>query len=238
MKVVIGSAFRNSAGVQLQRYFHQVDALRDLLKEEGHSLRVVAVEGDSVDNTRAELMRWAEYCTLALTIVTRNHGKRVFGSTEEPERMAALSYVGNGILESVLDEDDALIYVESDLVWRAETMRSLLNKLGQSVVLPQGGEVRRVDAISPLVFAAEAFYDIWAFRKSGHRFGPFHPYHGELLFDRPTPVDSTGSCIVMRGEVARTCRIIDNDALVGFGRDVWAKGFALYADAQERIDHP
>lgn len=238
MKVVIGSAFRNSAGYHLQRYFHQVDALRDLLKEHGHSLRVVAVEGDSADDTRHELMRWAEYCTLAMTIVTRNHGKRVFGSTEEPERMAALSYVGNGILESVLPEDDVLIYVESDLVWRPETMLRLLNQLGHSVVLPHGGEVRKIDAISPLVFAAEAFYDIWAFRKSGHRFGPFHPYHGELLFDRPTPVDSTGSCLVMRGDVARSCRIIDNEALVGFGRDVWAKGFALYADARERIDHP
>ena len=238
VRVAIGSAFRNSAGGHLQRYFHQVDALRDLLKEHGHSLRVIAVEGDSVDNTRTELMRWAEYCVLALTIVTRNHGKRVFGSTEEPERMAALSYVGNGILESVLPEDDVLIYVESDLVWRAETMLSLINKLGFPEVQPMGGEVRTIDAISPLVFAGEAFYDIWAFRKSGHRFGPFKPYHGELLFDRATPVDSTGSCIVMRGEVARTCRIIDNEALVGFGRDVWAKGFALFADARERIDHP
>lgn len=232
MKVVIGSAFRNSAGYHLQRYFHQVDALRDLLKERGDSLRVIAVEGDSVDNTRDELMRWAEYCTLAVTIVTRNHGQRVFASTEEPERMTALSYVGNGILESVLLDDDVLIYVESDLVWRPEMMLRCIDQLDSKE------DIGTVNVVAPLCFAGEAFYDIWAFRKSGHRFGPFHPYHGELLFDRLTPVDSAGSCLVMQAQVARECRIVDNEALVGFGRDVWAKGFTLFVDARERIDHP
>lgn len=236
MRVVIGSAFRNSAGYHCQRYFTQVNALRDMLKERGDSLRVIAVEGDSVDDTRFDLMRWAEYLTLAVTIVTRNHGQRVFGSTEEPERMAALSRVGNGILESVHTEDEVLIYVESDLLWRPETLLRLIDQLGKPT--PCGDDVRTIDVISPLVFAGEAFYDIWAFRKSGHRFGPFKPYHGELDFDKPTPVDSTGSCLVMRAEVARQCRIVNGEALVGFCRDVWSKGFTVFADARERIDHP
>lgn len=236
MKVAIGSAFRNSAGYHCNRYFRQVNELRDHLRERGDNLHVLAVEGDSIDDTRAEIMRWFEYLTLSGELITRNHGKRVFGSTEEPERMAALSYVGNGILESVHADDDVLIYVESDLVWRPEVIIRLMDRLntwGQC-----GEEARRIDVIAPLVFAGEAFYDIWAFRKNGHRFGPFKPYHGELLRDKPTPVDSAGSCLVMRGEVARSCRIIDNEAMVGFGRDVWAKGFTLFADARERIQHP
>ena len=236
MRVAIGSAFRNSAGFHCDRYFRQVNELRDQLRERGDVLHVIAVEGDSTDDTQFALMRWAEYLTLSVRIVTRNHGKRVFGSTEEPERMAALSYVGNGILETVREEDDVLVYIESDLVWRPEPIIRLIDQLG---ILTQCGESeRQIDAISPLIFAGDAFYDIWAFRKSGHRFGPFKPYHGELDFKRPTPCDSTGSCIVMRGEVARKCRIIDNDAMVGFGRDVWAKGFTLFCDARERIQHP
>jgi hypothetical protein len=231
MRVVIGSAFRNSAGYHLQRYFVQVNSLHEQLVAAGHSLRVVAVEGDSSDDTRFQIMRWAEHLNLSLHLETRNHGQRVFGSTEEPERMAALSYVGNGILESVREDDDVLVYVESDLVWRAEVIRSLVNKLGAGV-----------DVISPLVFAGEAFYDIWAFRKGGfedqYRFGPFHPFHPKLRFDHPTPMHSTGSCLVMKAEVARKCRIINNEALVGFCKDVYDKGFFLWADARERIQHP
>ena len=236
MRVAIGSAFRNSAGFHCNRYFQQVNELREQLRDRGDTLRVIAVEGDSVDDTRFELMRWAEYLTLSVNIVTRNHGKRVFGSTEEPERMAALSYVGNGILESVYETDDVLVYVESDLKWRPEPIIRLIDRLGTSTEC--GDDVRRIDVIAPLIFAGEAFYDIWAFRKNGHRFGPFKPYHGELDATRPTPVDSAGSCLVMRGEVARKCRIIDNEALVGFCRDVWNKGFTVFADARERIQHP
>ena len=227
MKIAIGSAFRNSAGRHISRYMNQVDNLHSYLNTLGWQLRIIAVEGDSTDRTRQELTTFGQGLGIPFELVTRNHGKKVFGSTEEPERMKALSYVGNGILESVREEDDALIYVESDLLWSPTTMVSLLQKLGPGI-----------DCISPLIFAGQAFYDIWAFRKNGHRFGPFHPFHGDLKFDEPTACDSTGSCLVMKGEVARACRIIDDEALVGFGRDVWAKGFTLYCDARERIFHP
>jgi hypothetical protein len=232
MNVAIGSAFRNSAGYPLQRYFSQVSALHERLDRAGHQLRVIAVEGDSADDTRFQLMRWAQGLGIAVNIETRNHGKRVFGSTEEPERMAALSFVGNGILESVREEDDVLVYVESDLVWRPEVITHLIEHLAAGYT----------DVVSPLIFAGDAFYDIWAFRKGGfgneHRFGPFRPYHPELKFDQLTQVDSTGSCLVMRGEVARRCRIINDEALVGFCKDVQNKGFILRVDARLKVNHP
>jgi len=228
MKVAIGSAFRNSAARgQLHRYFQQVEHLHQLLQKRGDSLHVIAIEGDSVDNTHFELRRYSEYLMLAMQVVNRTHGCREWGSTEEPERMQKLSYVGNGILEHVHEDDDALIYVESDLVWQAPAIVRVLDKLKEGV-----------DVIAPMTFAGEAFYDIWAFRKNGHRFGPFHPYHGDLNLNELTTVDSAGSCLIMKGEVARKCRIIDGEALVGFSRDVWAKGFTLFCDPTERIQHP
>ena len=234
MRIAIGSLFRNSAGFPLQRYFRQIDAFRDHLKDRGAKLRVIAVEGDSTDDTRFELMRYAEGLALSINIVTRNHGQRVFGSTEEPARMKALSFVGNGVFESVQDEDTVLIYVESDLLWQPDTMTRLIDRLGEQTYL----DGRPANVIAPLVFAGQAFYDIWGFRKDGHRFGPFHPYHSKLKFDGLTAVDSVGSCLVMHAEVARQCRMIEDYALVGFCKDVWAKGFTVFADARERIYHP
>jgi hypothetical protein len=228
MRIALGSAFRNSAKRgQLPRYFAQVVALRDALAEDGHTLRLIAVEGDSDDSTPRDLFKLAERYVLSIEVVTRNHGCPWFGSTEEPLRMEKLSWVGNGILETVRDHDEVLIYVESDLLWTPETMLRLIKQL-------QPG----IDVIAPMPFAGAAFYDIWAFRKNGHRFGPFAPYHGELKQDELTVVDSVGSCLVMRAEVARQCRIIENYALVGFCKDVWRKGFTVWCDARERVQHP
>jgi hypothetical protein len=127
----------------------------------------------------------------------------------------------------VHDEDDVLVYVESDLVWDAPTIVRLVSQVKPGT-----------DVVAPLIFAGEHFYDVWAFRKNGARFGPFHPYHSELNHDGLTVVDSVGSCLIMRGEVARRCRIIDDEALVGFSRDVWAKGYNIHCDSRERVRHP
>lgn len=227
MRLVVGSCFRNSASRgQLTTFFRQLDALRELCKTLGYTVRLIAVEGDSSDDTRQQLWTHAEALPVHMTVVTREHGLPWFGSTEEPARFKALAYVGNGVMESVHESDDVLIYVESDLLWRAETIMQLVAQVRPGV-----------DVIAPLVFAGMAFYDIWAFRKNGHRFGPFSPYHGEIDLNGVTQIDSAGSCLVMRAEVARTCRIPD-DCLVGFCREAWAHGFTVQVDARERIYHP
>lgn len=226
MNVVVGSAFRNSGG-RLWGYFSQVSELRRVLFNQGHGIRLIAVEGDSVDNTAQQLLRFADDYELPIRLVTRNHGGPVFGSTEAPERMKALSYVGNGILEAVRSVDDVLVYVESDLLWKADVIVRLMSLLSQ-----------QIDVISPLVMADKAFYDIWGFRKDGERFGPFHPYHAGLRLDQPTEVDSVGSCLVMKAQVARDVRIPDGGALVGFCQVAREQGYHVWVDARERINHP
>jgi hypothetical protein len=42
----------------------------------------------------------------------------------------------------------------------------------------------------------------------------------------------------MRGEVARTCRIRDDYALVGFCTDARHNGYSVWVDPHERIQHP
>jgi hypothetical protein len=204
----------------------QAAALRAELDARGHALRVRAVEGDSRNGTVGYLRAHAAASGLSLDLATHNHGGPWFGSTEAPERMLALSGVANAVLDGVSAEDDALVYVESDLLWAPSVMTNLLAQLGPGR-----------DVIAPLVFAGEAFYDIWGFRASGQRFGPFPPYYEGLRLDEPTEVESVGSCLVMRGDVARSVRM-ESGALVEFCANARRAGFRVYCDARERIHHP
>ena len=228
MNVAIGSAFRNSAGEQVTTYLNQVAGLAHHLKPYS-TLRVIAVEGDSADDTRAALASGAVARRLDLDLRTHNHGQRWFGSTEEGDRLAALSGVANEVFAGVRETDDALIYVESDLLWDPFTITSLMD----AAVHRRDG----FDVVSPLVFAGSRFYDIWGFRKDGDRFSPLPPYHAGLD-GGITEIDSAGSCLVMRGEVARVVRVEDGRALIGWCAAARARQFRLGVMAELRIQHP
>lgn len=235
MNIVLGSAFRNAAGAQIDRWANQCYSLEMTLERLGHTFGMIAVEGDSTDNTRSELHALGE-SGAPISVLTCNHGGRVFGSTEEEDRLTALSQVGNTILSGVDEEDDYLIYVESDLIWETRTIVSLIDTL----------MTRELDVIAPMIFAGENFYDIFVYRGlDGERFGPCFPYHKSLfesllenLSPIPVEVESAGSCLVMRAEIARQCRIRDDRALLGFCKDVREKGYHIFVDPTQRIYHP
>lgn len=215
VNVVMGSAFRNSAA-NIPTYMARASRLQEALVEEFGCycfFRIVAAEGDSTDGTRDALQTWATRVGLgaSLKITPCDHGGPVFGSTEEPERLKALSKVGNAIFESVRPFDDVLLYVESDLRWEPEALVKLVH---HALERPDG-----FDIYAPLVMAGPAFYDVWAFRGlDGRRFSPFAPYYPGLdgtFFE----VGSVGSCLAMKASVARECRIRDDNCLVGWCAD-------------------
>jgi GT2 family glycosyltransferase len=226
MNVVVGSLFRNSSGAHIRRYMNQVQAL--MLTFDG-TVRVLAVEGDSTDDTQQHLRDQAELRGIHLELVVCNHGGPVYGSTEATERMAALSKVGNCLLDHVRPDDDVLVYVESDLVWQAETVVKLIEQVMAE---------RPADIIAPMVFADTAFYDIWAFRKNGKRFGPFFPYHDDAPRNGLVEMDSVGSCLVMPGSVARRIRMRNGGALVDLCADARAKGYKIAANLDMKVYHP
>lgn len=229
MNIALGSAFRNAAGAQINRWASQCCSLEMALENLGHSFRMIAVEGDSTDNTTNELHDLG-LCGAPISVVHSNHGKRIFGSTEEEDRLAALSQVGNAILSAVDEEDDILIYVESDLIWKAYTMICLIDEV-----------MNGRDVVAPMIFAGDNFYDIFVYRGlDGERFSPFPPYHKHLTLSEtlPVEVESAGSCLVMKAEVARKCRIRDDRALLGFCKDVRESGYRIFVDPTQRIYHP
>jgi GT2 family glycosyltransferase len=216
--VVFGSAFRNSSH-GIVAYMNRIAEYAKFRPED--TVRVVAVEGDSTDNTRAMLSCEAKKRNISLDLRTHNHGKRVFGSTEDSERLKALSGVGNSIFDGVSENDDCLVYIESDLTWRPLDIDELVK-----AALEQRDNF---DVIAPLVMAGKCFYDIWGYRYGGQRFSPFHPFHFSVDHKNHeiSELDSAGSCLVMRTEVARKCRIRNDYALVGWCRDARSKGFRI-----------
>lgn len=234
-RIVVGSAFRNSAQ-NAPRYFERVAALRDFIKPR-HLVRVLAVEGDSTDNTREALRISADYHGLPLDLRTCNHGGPVFGSTEQPERMVALSKVGNTIFDGVMEYDDLLIYIESDLKWQPQAIDALIWRALD--------RWRGFDVFAPMVVAGSAFYDIWGFRGlDGVRWGPFDPMHPDVAAARQrqgreddglVEVSSAGSCLVMRAEVARKCRIRNDYCLVGWCEDARRQGYRIAAYLDQSV---
>lgn len=227
--IAVVSFFRNSErSGQLSRFLSQVSELQRGLNNDGYNMRLIAVEGDSTDGTAAHIVSRCTRARIPFTLVDGSHGGPEFGSTEHPDRLEALSQLGNKGLSEVNVHDDAVVYVESDLLWSPTTIRALLKQLKHGV-----------DIISPLVMAGDAFYDIFCYRAlDGVRFGPFEPYSLSLVGYQVAEVGSVGSCLVMKADVARTCRIPGSEVLIGFCRVAREKGYHIFVDARERIYHP
>lgn len=231
MNIAIASIFRNSAAY-VARYANQVAALRDALAAEGHTLRVVAAEGDSVDWTPhllVELLGQFEH-----TILTRAHGGPSFGSVDVTQRWRQIAWVCNELLDELAaGDDDLVIYVESDLIWQPATMLRLLGHVAGA----------RTDVACPLSLSVgtSLFYDTWGHRSLGRCFEPHAPYHPMLAEPSPTglyPLESAGSCLVMLGEVARAARFQPDDGIVGWGRDIRARGYTIALDPTVKVEHP
>jgi hypothetical protein len=240
VKVAIGSVFRDSVGY-VSRYLQQIDFLRQRLEHEGHTLRPILVEGDSIDQTEKCLRAYVA-SHQGSVFVKRAHGGRNFGSVDHPVRWKNLAYACNGVLDSLEEEDDVLIYVESDLIWNVPTMMQLFwhvaGELGSVDTVPHGGKWKGIDAVAPLCFTASGFfYDIWGHRVGETHFTPFPPYHPSLGLKKGPlyPIDSAGSCVVAKGTAARRSRFGDEACIVDYCHGL---GTQLWLDPRVWVIHP
>lgn len=246
MNTVVVSAFRASPRAHVRRWAAQCSSLRAHLRTIHYgSVRVSAVEGDSDDNgaTVTYLREECAHHNLDLTISHCHHGRPRYASVEHPDRMAALSKVNAAMLDSILPTDDIVVYAESDLQWDPVTVGELI-----SLLLRQS----KFQVVSPMIFAGDLFYDVWAFRGlDGERFSPFPPHHSSLarrdsaryLTCDPTTddlleVSSVGSCLVMHGTVAREVRITNDGALVGWCAAARASGHRIAVVPELVVRHP
>lgn len=229
MNITLCSAFRNSTSYLL-RYFCQIAELMQALDDRGDSMNLVVGEGDSTDGTLSMLHELKGPDFDIVHLVDCTHGGTEFGSVASPERFRQLAYVGNCIWAAILPDTDAVLYVESDLIWSADTMLKLIDRL------------QEYTAISPMIYLrrdgypADAWYDIWATRKDGKNFGHLRPYHTCYNAATPFLVDSTGSCMAIRGELANQL-VWPDDVFVGICRNIYDLGASVWIDPTLSVIH-
>lgn len=225
--------FRDVPQLQVERYFRQINNLR--CRWDGN-VRVVAVEGDSVDNSYERVYETAKKSNVDLTLTQLHHGGPSFKDHQDnPKRWRLMSKVQNelfGLVSTVAD--DIFVYIESDLVWLSLTIESLVEKVVH--------ESTKFDIVVPLCIEANGlFYDVWGFRKDGGRFAKREPYHASLLYvdrDELVEIDSAGSCLVMCAQVAERVRIINDYSIVGWCQRARELGYRIAVDLNERVYHP
>lgn len=228
MNVAIGSMFRDSnkhgrIWERLMPYYELGFALR----QDGHNLTCVFVENDSKDDTYYQLNEFGGCGHVDSILVRKTDDCPYWGSVDHPDRWRHLAWVANGVFEELDGSEDAVIYVESDLIWEPATMLRLLEHL------------ETVDAVAPCNMHRGAWYDTWGSRIGGVRFQAQPPYHPALVgAEGLVPVESTAGCTAMRGEVAKQVRFQPEDCYVGLCRDVRSHGYGLWLDPSLTVEHP
>lgn len=228
MNVVICSAFRN-AGHLIENYFNQIDALASLLNRRGDWLSLVLGYGDSDDGT-GELLFEAAANSIGARLIDVSHGGQAFGSIVNAQRFRQLAYIGNKILANVPFEDaDAVIWLESDLIWAPEVIAELLNHLQWHA------------CVAPMIMDSNGttFYDTFVFRRSGICFVKQPPYHPCMMAsDHMIEMDSVGSCVVMRADAIKGVTVPEEDVLVGVCRQIKERGGRVWLDSNQKVYHP
>lgn len=229
--IALCSAFRD-AEQSLWGYFAAAGELRRRLASAGDRLHLVIGDGDSVDRTSALLLRYA--AEFEHTIVDCSHGGQKYGSIINSDRFRRLAHVGNCMFERIPPDADAVVMLDGDLLWDADTILALVRRLAE------------VPACAPLVLCAgnpagytydgPFFYDTWAFRRNGRKFKPRPPYHPDLGKDL-LQLESAGGCLAIRGDLARQVRFGDADAIVGLCRDIYQRGGAVWVDPGLAVRH-
>jgi len=231
VNIAVLSAFRDCSWKHITRYFHQVRSLQDYLPHD--NITCYAVEGDSINDTAGMIQSAAKSHLISLSLSHYHHGYPNWGSVESSERMSALTGVMKALMSSVDPKDeDVCLYVESDLIWEADTASRLIRLATYH---------ERFNVFAPLIMAGENFYDVWAFRDiDGNRFGPFHPFCKYLneYFDLLLEVNSVGSCLAFRSSLAHNVNVEGEECLVSWCNSARKQGYRIAVDPTLIVRHP
>jgi hypothetical protein len=238
MNITLCSAFRDSAGYA-GRYLEAVGRLAGELHMRGDDLYCVWGEGDSRDNTRAML---EDALSERDTLLDVSHGGPKYGSVVHPERFRQLANIWNDIFDAIYDpgpnfenikrSPDAVIFLESDLIWEPATLIALIDHLAD------------YPAIAPMVYlrrqgyGQNAFYDRWAARMNGQQFALYPPYCAGWPYAEPFRVDSMGTCLAMRGEYASQTVWSEENLIVGICMQIEMLAGSIWIDPNLEVYHP
>jgi hypothetical protein len=225
MNITVCSAFRN-AQAYVARYFEQIAALDRLLTQRGDTLALVLGHGDSTDDTDTLLLHYG-LIDVPVLLIDCTHGGPVYGPVVDTQRFKQLAFVANRVLSAVDDDADAVVWIESDLIWEPGIVAELLNHL------------RWVAVAAPMVLdapPAETWYDTFAFIRNGVNFTKAPPYHADLGSGL-LRMDSVGSFVAIQADVARRLIVPDADVIVGACAQVRRMGNSIVLDSSLKAYH-
>jgi hypothetical protein len=234
MNVTLCSMFRNM-GNRLYLYIKQIEHLSYLLRGRGDCVHFIWCEGDSTDETSDKLRKVAASDNLAgfhsIDLFQYHHGGPEYGSVVNATRFANLAKVCNAVWQRVPQDADVVLWVESDLIWEPDTMVKLIDSLST------------YPAVSPMVllkrdgYPPGYFYDNWAARKNGVRIGTMPPYFPGWDMVTPLEVDSAGSVLAIRGDLARQVTWPEEDVIVGLCRQISKVGGRIWVNPNLKVVH-
>ena len=218
--VTIVSPFRDCAA-KVNAYFDRILSIQYAKR-----LRIIAVEGDSKDNTYDALDSWRAgpfYDVIAL--VKCDTGRPHYGSIVNAERFRTLATVFNAGLDAVdLDWSDFVLMLPSDILYQPD----LLTRL---VALDK-------DIVAPFTWKHGIFYDTWAWSMNDSFFLNFQR-QGSDLGDKPLKMTTIGGTALFRAEVLRAgVRYGLEDVDRGFCYQARKLGFTVWADPTTHVEHP
>lgn len=223
-RVSIVSPFRDSeAG--LPAYKNRIN----LLDYPPELLRLVCVEGDSIDHTYSILYGWAsEDRRVSLVKCQTNHSR--YPSLVSKERFAHLAAVFNAGLDAVDTKwSDYVMFLPSDVLYGPDLIKRLMS--------------HNKDMISPMFWAPDhgnkRFYDIWGFRRDGESFKPYPPaWYYQHLPHEPVKMDTVGGVNLMNINVLKLgCRYTADEVDHGLCKMAQAEGLSVWCDPTTHIVH-
>lgn len=238
MNLSIVSVFSNSVPY-LDSYFEQMADLQQRLLARGIGLHLVLGYGDSTDGTGEALF---EGCAnrFSATLYDVSHGKTVYGSVATKRRFRQLSVIGNTLWSLIPKGTDYAGLVESDLIWKGETLEMLLVRLMEFQSISSRRPSQFMVAPMVLKLSDASFYDTYAYRKDGFNFEaqpPFHPalvrMDGDYL-----EMDSVGSCFITDIRTARLVTWPEKDVVVGLCDLAREVGTRIFLIRSLEVYHP
>lgn len=226
--ICIVSPFRDS-GQYVNGFIEQVNSL-DYPAE---NLRIIAIEGDSTDDTLSQLLAWQDLDE-RVTVCKCDVNRPKFGSVVHPERFKILAQVFNTGLDEAVAQSwaDYVLFTPSDVHWGADVLKRLLS--------------HQKDIIAPMFWTQAdrqnnyRFYDIWGFkRKDGEDFPPFVcAWYQTHLPQEPLEMDTVGGMALIKIEVLQAgCRYTPDHVDHGLCKAAQESGFSVWCDPTTHILH-
>jgi len=202
----------------LDRYKKQIETLKKL-----HTVKVIVIEGDSVDGTWEQLLQGWEP---GYYLFRMDCGTPKYGSVVNAERFQTLAKVCNAGLNRV-DYEWAgyVLMLPIDMVYGAELVTRLA--------------AHDKDMIAPFVWEGDRFYDTWAFSGKDQRFTGFSQEYARNNFpNEPIEMQTIGGTVLAKAKVFESgVRYSPENVDRGMSEQARRMGYTVWADPTTHVFH-